>query len=72
MCTLINVINILDYMGHNETVATLLTYMNEITWQEHQNQHAPSKKHGYEISQVMQLLRRKCRYSHEKKRLIIL
>ena len=68
VCTLINIINILDYMEHNKTVTTLVPYMNEKIWYEHQQQHAPSKKHGYEISQVMQLLRRICKYSHTKKR----
>lgn len=67
VCTLINVINMLDYMEHSKRVTTLVPYMNENHWHEYQNQHAPTKKHGYEISQVMQLLRRKCKYSHHKK-----
>ena len=66
VCTLINVINILDYMNQSTTVATLVPYMNQDYWHEYQNKHAPTKKHGYEISQVMQLLRRQCKYSHQK------
>ena len=66
VCTLINVINILDYMNQSTTVATLVPYMNQDYWHEYQNKHAPTKIHGYEISQVMQLLRRQCRYSHQK------
>lgn len=66
VCTLINIINILDYMNHSTTVATLVPYMNQNYWHEYQNKHAPTKIHGYEISQVMQLLRRQCRYSHQK------
>ena len=66
VCTLINVINMLDYMKHNTIVAMLVPYMNIHLWHEYQNQNAPSKKHGYRISQVMQLLRRKCKYSHHK------
>ena len=66
VCTLINVIIILDYMNDSKTVATLVPYMDEKNWHEYQKQHAPTKIDGYEISQVMQLLRKQCKYSHQK------
>ena len=64
VCTLINIINVFDYMNDQEYVKKLLPYLNEETWQEFLEEKV--KNRGYTMKAVSQLIYQKCRYRVQK------
>ena len=66
VCTLINIINVLDYMHDEDSVSRLKYYLDESKWVEYQQTHDLQCAPGYRLSAVMQLLQRKCHYRQKR------
>ena len=64
VCTLINIINVFDYMNDQEYINKLLPYLNEETWQEFVDKKC--KHRSYTMKAVSQLIYQKCRHTVQK------
>ena len=64
VCTLINIINVFDYMKDQESVEKLLPYLDEDKWQEFIDKSGVYR--GYTMKAVSQLIYQKCRYTVQK------
>ena len=62
VCTLINIINVLDYIHDEDSVSILEPYLDESIWATYTDTHDITNQPGYELSALMQLLQRECHY----------
>ena len=62
VCSLLNVINVLDYMHDEDSVSILEPYLDQTVWENYQEKHDITNQPGFELSVVMQLLQRECHY----------
>ena len=65
VCTLINVVNVLHYIEDPQSERILAKYLNDKTWKEFVKNltNGNDKATGYELGNVMKLLRDKCSYT---------